>query len=130
MGRNPTACRSGGPKKPPTGGPTMTRNGMRRHPGPRGYSFGMMLVGWMAIGLAVILVGGTLYGYVKYRNVLDGINTEVIHGQGKRPPKLNNALNILVIGSDNRSGRNGKIGGYDPGQRSDTVMVAHLSPGG
>ena len=108
----------------------MTRNGMRRHPGSRGYSFGMMLMGWAAIGLAVILVGGTLYGYVKYRNVLDGINTEAISHLGKRPPKLNNALNILVIGSDNRSGRNGKIGGYDPGQRSDTVMIAHFSPGG
>ena len=108
----------------------MTRNGMRRHPGSRGYSFGMMLVGWTAIGLAVILVGGTLYGYAKYRNVLDGIQTEKLNLGPGRPPKLNNALNLLVIGSDNRSGRNGKIGGYDPGQRSDTVMVAHLSPGG
>ena len=108
----------------------MTRNGMRRHPGSRGYSFGMMLVGWLAVGLAVILVGGTLYGYAKYRNVLDGILHEKISGQGERPKKLNNALNILVIGSDTRSGRNGKIGGYDPGQRSDTVMVAHISPGG
>lgn len=108
----------------------MTRNGSRRHPGPRRYSFGMMLAGWVAIGLAVILVGGTLYGYVKYRNVLDGIKTEIIHDLGNRPPKLNNAINVLVIGSDTRSGRNGKIGGPDAGQRSDTVMVAHISPGG
>ena len=42
----------------------------------------MMLMGWTAIGLAVILVGGTLYGYVKYRNVLDGINTEAISPSG------------------------------------------------
>ena len=108
----------------------MTRTDMRRRPGSRRYSLGMMLIGWTAIGLAVILVGGTLYGYAKYRNVLDGIATETISGQGKRPPKLNSALNILVIGSDTRSGRNGKIGGYTPGQRSDTVMVAHISPGG
>jgi LCP family protein required for cell wall assembly len=108
----------------------MTRNGMRTRPGLRRYSLGMMLTGWAAIGLAVLLVGGTLYGYAKYRNVLDGIKTEIIHGQGTRPPKLNSALNLLVIGSDNRSGRNGKIGGPDPGQRSDTVMVAHISPGG
>ncbi|HEX6931333.1 MAG TPA: LCP family protein [Streptosporangiaceae bacterium] len=108
----------------------MTRTAMRRRPGSRRYSLGMMLAGWAAIGLAVILVGGTLYGYVKYRAVLDGIQHEQIKGLGKRPPKLNSALNILVIGSDTRSGRNGKIGGYDPGQRSDTVMVAHISPGG
>src|SRR5260370_24671155 len=117
------------PQITPLGGP-MTRTGMRRHPGSRKYSLGMMLAGWAAMGLAVILVSGTLYGYVKYRNVIDGINHEVITGLGKRPPKLNNALNILVIGSDSRSGRNGKIGGHAQGQRSDTVMVAHISPGG
>src|SRR6266851_2922324 len=115
------------PQITPLGGP-MTRTGMR-HPGSRQYSLGMMLAGWAAIGLAVILVSGTLYGYVKYRNVLDGIKHETI-SVGSQPPKLNNALNILVIGSDSRSGRNGKIGGHAQGQRSDTVMVAHISPGG
>jgi len=34
-----------------------------------------------------------------------------------------------MIGSDTRSGENGKIGGADPGARSDTVMVVHISPG-
>jgi len=116
------------PQITPLGGP-MTRTGMRRHPGSRQYSRGMMLAGWAAIGLAVILVSATLYGYVKYRNVLDRIKHETI-SVGSQPPKLNNALNILVIGSDSRSGRNGKIGGPAPGQRSDTVMVAHISPGG
>ncbi|HEX9064476.1 MAG TPA: LCP family protein [Streptosporangiaceae bacterium] len=108
----------------------MTRYGRTYGRGPRRYSLGMLLAGWAAIGLAVILVGGTLYGYSKYRDVLDGINHEKIHDLGKRPPKLNNALNILVIGSDSRSGKNAKIGGPAQGQRSDTVMVAHISPGG
>jgi LCP family protein required for cell wall assembly len=108
----------------------MTRYAMRRRRSSRRYSFGLQLTGWTAIGVAVILVSGTLYAYAKYRQVWDGINHEAISGQGNRPPKLNNALNILVIGSDSRSGRNGKIGGPAQGQRSDTVMVAHLSPGG
>jgi LCP family protein required for cell wall assembly len=106
----------------------MNRYGMRRGSGSRRYSLGMMLTGWAAIGLAVILVGGTLYGYIKYRNVLDGISHETI-SVGKEPPKLGTALNILVIGSDSRSGRNGKIGGPAVGQRSDTVMIAHISAG-
>lgn len=108
----------------------MTSYGRTDGRGPRRYSLGMLLAGWAAIGLAVILVGGTLYGYSKYRDVLEGINHERIHGLGKRPPKLNNALNILVIGSDSRSGANAKLGGYVAGQRSDTVMVVHISPGG
>lgn len=108
----------------------MTRYGTRRSRDSRRYSLGMMLTGWAAAGLAVLLVGGTLYGYAKYRDVLDGISHERISGLGNRPPKLNNALNILVIGSDSRSGRNAKIGGPALGQRSDTVMVAHISPGG
>src|SRR5260221_6207856 len=116
------------PQITPLGGP-MTRTGMRRHPGSRKYSLGMMLAGWAAIGLAVILVSGTLYVYVKERNVLDGIKHETI-SVGSQPPKLNNALNILVIGSDSRSGRNGKIGGQYQGQGPDTVRVAHISPGG
>jgi LCP family protein required for cell wall assembly len=107
----------------------MTRTGLRRRRSRR-YSLGAMLAGWTAVGLAVILVSGTLYAYAKYRQVFDGITHQTIFGQGKRPPKLNNALNILVIGSDSRSGRNAKIGGYVAGQRSDTVMVAHISPGG
>jgi len=106
----------------------MTRMGMRRRPGSR-HSLGMMLAGWAAVGLAVILVSGTLYGYAKYRAVWDGIKHVTITDHDA-PPKLNNALNILVIGSDTRSGRNGKIGGRAEGQRSDTVMVAHISPGG
>lgn len=108
----------------------MTRNGRAYGRGPRRYSLVMLLAGWTAIGLTVILVGATLYGYSKYRDVLEGIKHEKIHDLGKRPPKLNNAMNILVIGSDSRSGRNGKIGGPAQGQRSDTVMVVHLSPGG
>jgi LCP family protein required for cell wall assembly len=108
----------------------MTRTGMRRRGGARRYSVGAMLAGWAAVALAVILVSTTLYAYAKYRSVFDGIKHETISGLGKRPPKLNNALNILVIGSDSRSGRNGRIGGYVAGQRSDTVMVAHISPGG
>jgi LCP family protein required for cell wall assembly len=91
----------------------------------------MLLGGWAAIGTTVILVSGTLYGYVMYRSVWDGISKITVVEPGKRPPKDPNAENILVIGSDSRSGKNGSIGGSRgiTGQRSDTVMIAHISPG-
>jgi LCP family protein required for cell wall assembly len=89
-----------------------------------------LLTGWAAIGITLMLVGGLLFAYVQYRDVWDRINHVTLAGLGHRPPKYNNALNVLVIGSDSRSGRNGRIGGYTgPGQRSDTVMVLHISPG-
>lgn len=37
------------------------------------------------------------------------------------------ALNILVLGSDDRSGENGEIGGVESGMRSDTTIIAHIS---
>lgn len=42
-------------------------------------------------------------------------------------PNAGQALNIVAIGSDTRSGVNATIGGADPGQRSDTTMVIHIS---
>jgi LCP family protein required for cell wall assembly len=105
----------------------MTRYGTRRGRSSRRYSLGMMLIGWIAIGLTIVLVSGTLWAYAKYRSLWDGINHQkIIDTSGVK--KLNNAMNILLIGSDTRSGRNGQIGGPAAGQRSDTVMVVHISP--
>jgi len=36
-------------------------------------------------------------------------------------------VNILLLGSDDRSGKNAEIGGVDEGMRSDTTVVAHIS---
>jgi LCP family protein required for cell wall assembly len=83
--------------------------------------------------MAVVLVFGSLAVYAKYRAVWDGIKRVDVSSDlgGKRPPVDPHALNILVIGSDSRSGVNGRIGGRTniAGQRSDTVMVLHVAPG-
>jgi len=36
-------------------------------------------------------------------------------------------VNILLMGSDDRSGENGAIGGKDPGKRNDTTLIMHVS---
>jgi LCP family protein required for cell wall assembly len=88
----------------------------------------------LAIFVALLVVGGSVFAYVKYREVWDGIKRIDVSGDltGDRPHEDPNALNVLVIGSDSRVGKNGKIGGSVGigGQRSDTVMVLHISPGG
>ena len=91
------------------------------------------ILGSLAVLMAVVLAGGALAIYAKYRSVWDSINRVDVSPDlvGKRPPVDPNALNILVIGSDSRSGVNGRIGGRSniAGQRSDTIMVLHVAPG-
>jgi LCP family protein required for cell wall assembly len=91
----------------------------------------MRVTGWLAAVAAGVVVLATLGLYFKIRSEWDTIGhlTVTRSELGKRPPKYNDALNVLMIGSDSRAGKNAKIGGYDQGQRSDTVMVAHLAPG-
>ena len=89
----------------------------------------------MAGVLVLVLVGGSLVVYAKYRAVYDSIGRVDVSGDlrgvTKLPPSDPNAINVLLIGSDSRTGANGKIGGTDgiAGQRSDTVMVLHIAPG-
>ncbi|MEZ0449577.1 LCP family protein [Cellulomonas sp. ICMP 17802] len=42
-------------------------------------------------------------------------------------PNAGQAVNILILGSDQRDGVNGTIGGAAAGMRSDTAMVLHVS---
>lgn len=90
---------------------------------------------WTAMGAAglVLVVGGA--GWAVY-NKLDGNITkdtdaaaELARYEKERPTALvNGAQNILLIGSDTRSGRGNKKYGRDPGtQRSDTTILLHLA---
>jgi LCP family protein required for cell wall assembly len=101
------------------------RGGKRR-------SGAMMASGILAGLVALALVSGSLFFYAKYREVWDSIKRVDVSGDlssKKLPPADPHAINILLIGSDSRAGVNGKIGGHDTGQRSDTVMVLHIAPG-
>jgi LCP family protein required for cell wall assembly len=108
----------------------------RRSPGPsrRRRSPISTALGGLAIFVALLVVIGSVFAYVKYREVWDGIKRIDVAGDltGARPHEDPNALNVLVIGSDTRVGKNGNIGGRAGigGQRSDTVMVLHIAPGG
>src|SRR5690242_4806243 len=89
------------------------------------------VIGWASIAMAVVLVGTSLAAYATYRKLEGNIKHEDVAAQlgGKRPPKLNKSLNVLLIGSDQRNGANAKYG-RDVGERSDTMILLHLSPGG
>jgi LCP family protein required for cell wall assembly len=83
---------------------------------------------------AAVLVAGALAGYLKYRTVWDSIKridvTPDLRASSLPPPDPN-AINLLLIGSDGRTGENGKIGGSTgiSGARSDTDIILHIAPG-
>src|ERR1035441_8876012 len=80
--------------------------------------------------LVVALVAGALTAYAKYRDVWHSIKRIHVTDLGKRPPVYStSSLNIVLIGSDSRSGNNAKFGAGVQGQRSDTIMILHISPG-
>jgi LCP family protein required for cell wall assembly len=110
------------------GGRRRGRPGRRR---PR-HSLAQKVAAWTSVVVVGVLVAGSLAAYAKYRSFWDSIKRiDVESLVGKQPPKLNNAENILLIGSDTRVGQDG-IGGSAaevPGGRSDTLMLLHISPG-
>ena len=112
------------------GGPTVSkgRRGPRTGPKP---SPKMRILGWGSIAFTCLLVVTSLYFYSVYRDDVNSIHQIKITGLGKRPPKYTNALNILLIGSDTRKGANKQFGRslVDGGQRSDTIILLHVSPG-
>jgi LCP family protein required for cell wall assembly len=117
------------PPTPPAGKPSP-------RPG-RKHKTATLVVRSLAVLLAVVVAGGSLAIYLKYRSVWDGIARVDVSGDlqsATRPPADPNAENILLIGSDSRVGVNGAIGGTGgaeaiEGARSDTVIVVHIAPG-
>ncbi|XRQ05694.1 LCP family protein [Actinomadura welshii] len=95
---------------------------------------GWRILGWVCIGLSVVMVAGSLTAYGLYRQAFGNISHEDVNAQlgPDRPKKLNEAMNILLLGSDTREGANAKYGRQLKGEppRSDTMILLHLSPGG
>ena len=92
---------------------------------------------WVAVAAVVIVAGGTLTAYLKYRAVYDSITRVTVPSTalGHRPPVYStNSLNILVYGDDSRAGLTPHEQyilrtGHDQSNNTDTIMVVHISPG-
>jgi LCP family protein required for cell wall assembly len=115
----------GGSEQPKRGG----------QPGDSGrarLSTGQRVAAGLSVAVVLVIVAAVLGVYLEYRSDWDSIKRIDVAGiVGPQPPKLNNAENILLIGSDTRVGQGGIGGAADSGCNcSDTLMVLHLSPGG
>lgn len=95
---------------------------------------GWRILGWVCVGLSAVMVAGSLTAYGLYRQAFGNITHEDVNAQlgPDRPKKLNEAMNILLLGSDTREGANAKYGRSLKNEppRSDTMILLHLSPGG
>ncbi|WP_235036866.1 LCP family protein [Actinomadura sp. K4S16] len=94
----------------------------------------MKLLAWVAVAVAAVMVAGGLSAYGYYWRLQNAVQHEDVDRLigGNRPKKLNEAVNIFVLGSDTREGANARYGrglrGKPPA--SDTMVLLHLSPGG
>lgn len=115
----------------PEAGPRSRRAKGRRRKAPSGRRKALLITAWTAAG--VVVLGGTGIGYVYFK--LNGNIRSVDINQAlgaDRPAKADNGSeNILVLGSDTRSGSNKKLGGGtdDGSARSDTAMIVHVYKG-
>ncbi|WP_045558939.1 LCP family protein [Streptomyces sp. FxanaA7] len=125
---------AGIPGKTGTTGTTGPRHraakGSRRKP-REGHSRAALAVVWTAAG--VLVLGGTGIGYLyfKLNGNLKSVDINQALGTDRPLDVDNGSQDILVLGSDTRSGSNKKLGGGvdDGSARSDTAMVVHVYEG-
>src|SRR5215470_1455892 len=87
------------------------------------------ILAWTSVSMAAILLVVATGVYAAFRLELSGITHLPKIDTRYRPVRYSDALNILLLGSDTRTGRNGAIGGPNGCACSDTIMIAHISPG-
>lgn len=110
--------------------PDDERPGRRRGGGGRKRT--LSVTGWISIVLTSVLVIGTLTAYKIYRDTFGlikrGSSTDEL--DKNRPVNQTGALNVLLVGSDTRTGDNKKYGQHmeNEGERTDTIMMLHVSP--
>ncbi|MGW7102235.1 LCP family protein [Streptomyces sp. NPDC054838] len=92
------------------------------------------LLRWVALGLALLVLAGAAAGWWLYRKLEGNIREDTsaaaeLERYGRERPLhlADGAQNILIIGSDTRSGKDNAPYGQDKGtQRSDTAILLHL----
>ncbi|MGD1225004.1 LCP family protein [Streptomyces krungchingensis] len=118
------------PGEPGTSAPRQRGKGRRRKARSTRRK-ALLITAWTAAG--VVVLGGTGAGilYFKLNGNLKNVDINGALGTD-RPTKVDNGSeNILVLGSDTRSGSNKKLGGGadDGSARSDTAMIVHVYKG-
>ncbi|MFG3036027.1 LCP family protein [Streptomyces sp. NPDC048330] len=102
-------------------------SGRRRKPSAKRRKAPILISG----AVAVLVLGGAGLGYVyvKLDGNIKGVDINAQLG-AERPVDVDDgSMDILVLGSDSRSGDNSAYGRDEGGARSDTAMVVHVYEG-
>ncbi|MFD7320034.1 LCP family protein [Streptomyces sp. NPDC059875] len=103
-------------------------NGRRRKQPTRGRR-AVTVAAWSAAVLVVVGGSGLGYVYVKLNGNLKSVDINAQLGTDRPENVDNGSMDILVLGSDSRSGDNGAYGTDEGGARSDTAMIVHVYEG-
>ncbi|MEY2227883.1 MULTISPECIES: LCP family protein [Streptomyces] len=107
---------------PPPGG---RRGGRSRKLGGGGRKKALAITGGV---LAFLLVGGAVAGYLYYDHLNGNLSVTDVAGAGTGGFKKDQAINILVIGTDKRTGAgNENYGDKDSVGHADTTILFHVS---
>jgi LCP family protein required for cell wall assembly len=113
----------------PAGATAVTdgKGGRRHQRSARGRA--LRVVAWAAAGLVLLGGAGAGYLYFKLNGNLKSVDINSALGTDRPAALGNGAMDILVLGSDSRSGANAEYGRDGGSARSDTAMIVHLDKG-
>ncbi|WP_017545083.1 LCP family protein [Nocardiopsis prasina] len=90
-------------------------------------SLGLSTGKWVACAATALVIIASLLSYGWYQGLVGNITTaQVDTDEWDRPTNVEGVLNILVIGSDVRSGENADYGAAE-GERPDTMLIASIN---
>ncbi|MBH5338863.1 LCP family protein, partial [Streptomyces pactum] len=90
---------------------------------------GLVMTVWTLATLLVLGSAGFGYLYWRLDGNLTGIDIDGALGRDRPDDVDNGSMDILVLGSDSRAGKNRRYGDDQGTSRSDTAMVVHIHRG-
>ncbi|MFD6100220.1 LCP family protein [Nocardiopsis flavescens] len=82
---------------------------------------------WVACVVTALSIIGSLGGYLWYQGIANNITTAQVDTDAwDRPTSVEGVMNLLVIGSDVRSGENANYGEVE-GERPDMMLIASIN---
>ncbi|WP_335935638.1 LCP family protein [Streptomyces sp. PTD5-9] len=88
-----------------------------------------VVAAWTLAGVVTVGGGGLAFAYLKLDGNLKAVDINAALGKDRPANVDNGSQDILVLGSDSRSGANAAYGKDEGTARSDTAMVVHVDRG-